>query len=250
MIDIIINEIEEKLKENIPSLSEDQIIKMYKIINPDDISFKIYGVKMKNIESIVKTVYNKHECVYLDAVEIFKHLINSNIYEEKFSSLYFLNCFKKDFNNKTIDLFYREYSLNCNTWALCDSTCLKVLGPFLNKKENHELAKHTIEKWSNSQSLWIKRASIVILLKLCMIRKDFFESKSFVFKFITKMLQNKEDYIQKSIGWLLKTCSKYKQEEIISYLKENKKILPRLILRYASEKLPKQIRSEILKKEG
>ena len=46
-------------------------------------------------------------------------------------------------------------------------------------------------------------------------------------------------YIEKGIGWLLKTCSKYKPEVIIEYLSKNKKKLSRLILRYASEKLPK-----------
>lgn len=250
MIDAIIKEIEEKLKEKIPFLTKDKISKMYKMRNPDNPNYKIYGIKMKDIETVVKTVYNKYECSYNCAVQIFKQLIKSNIAEKKFSALYFINFFKKEFHNETLDLFYREYSNHCNTWALCDSTCLKVLGPYLSKKENHELAKSTLEKWSNSEKLWIRRASIVILLKLCMSKRDFFESESFVFNFITKMLHYEEDYIQKSIGWLLKTCSKYKQEEIVKYLIKNKRILPRLILRYASEKLPEQNRSKILKKES
>ena len=62
------------------------------------------------------------------------------------------------------------------------------------------------------------------------------------------MLPDKEDYIQKGIGWLLKVCSQYDQEVIIKYLEKNKKDLSRLILRYASEKLPKVIRARILQK--
>ena len=81
-----------------------------------------------------------------------------------------------------------------------------------------------------------------------MLNKDFYVSKSYVFNLVEKMLQSNEDYIQKSIGWLLKTCSNYNQEDIVDYLKKNKKRMHRLILRYASEKLPKNVRSDLLKK--
>ncbi|MFX0072701.1 MAG: DNA alkylation repair protein, partial [Candidatus Hermodarchaeota archaeon] len=218
MMQKIVNEIKSTLKDYVPSLSEDQKIKQYKARNPDNPNYIFYGIKMKDLESIAKTIHDKYTCSYDKACEIFKQLIKSDVAEEKFAALYFLNCFKKNFNKTTIDLFYDEYSNYCNTWALCDSTCLKVLGPFLNKSGNSELAKSTIEKWSKSNSLWIKRASVVILLKLVMLNKDFYVSKSYVFNLVEKMLQSKEDYIQKSIGWLLKTCSKSNQQDIVVYL--------------------------------
>jgi 3-methyladenine DNA glycosylase AlkD len=63
------------------------------------------------------------------------------------------------------------------------------------------------------------------------------------------MLESVEyNYIEKGIGWLLKTCTKYKPDKIYEYLLKNKERFSRLILRYASEKLPKEKRAEILKK--
>ena len=88
---------------------------------------------------------------------------------------------------------------------------------------------------------------MVILLKITMVRKDFEEE--YVFDLVEKMVKYSEaNYIEKGIGWLLKTCSKYKPEVIADYLSKNKKNLSRLILRYASEKLHKEIRAEILTK--
>jgi 3-methyladenine DNA glycosylase AlkD len=116
----------------------------------------------------------------------------------------------------------------------------------LGKEINHQLAKNTIEKWSESENLWIRRASSVILLKIIMIKKEFDED--YVFEFVEKMLKFTEDYVQKGIGWLLKTCSKYNPNSIFNYLMSNKKRFPRLILRYASEKLPNERRQQILKK--
>ena len=79
-----------------------------------------------------------------------------------------------------------------------------------------------------------------------MINKDF--NENYVFELVEKMLKYPEDYIQKGIGWLLKTCSKFNPDLIFNYLKKNKERFPRLILRYASEKLPKEKRLLVLEK--
>ena len=108
---------------------------------------------------------------------------------------------------------------------------------------------YSLNDWSESNNLWIKRASMVILLKITMMRKDF--DVDYVFELVEKMLKYSEAiYIEKGIGWLLKTCSKYKPEVIADYLLANKITLSRLILRYASEKLPKENRAEILNKRS
>ena len=247
MTEDVINEIKNLLVEKTPRLTPEQKSMMYKIINPDISNYVKYGVKVAEIENIVKNAYNKFLCTYQDAIEIFKMLTKSNVEEEKFAAFLFLNRFKKFFNEGTIHLFREEYAKHCHTWSHCDSTCVRVIGPFLGKQGNEELAKKTIDEWSNSNNIWIKRASLVILLKITMIRKDF--NETFVFELVDKMLKYSEaNYIEKGIGWLLKTCSKYKPEVIIEYLSKNKENLSKLILRYASEKLPKEKRAEILNK--
>jgi len=204
---------------------------------------------MPEIEKIVKRVYEKYGCSYDDAIEVFKILTRTNIEEQKFAGFFFLNRFKKHFNEKIIDVIKEEYSEHCHTWSHCDSTCVRLLGPFLGKKGNESLAIKTINDWSGSNNLWIKRASMVILLKITMMKKDFDEK--YVFELVEEMLKYSEaNYIEKGIGWLLKTCSRYKPEVIIDYLLMNKKNLTRLILRYASEKLPKEKRAEILNKRS
>ena len=202
---------------------------------------------MPEREKIVKSVYEKYDCSYDDSIEVFRILTRVDVEEQKFAGFFFLNRFKKHFNENTVDVIREEYSKYCHTWSHCDSTGVRLLGPFLGKKGNETLAIKTINKWSNSDNLWIKRASMVILLKITMMKKDFDEV--YVFSLVEKMLKFSEaNYIEKGIGWLLKTCSKYKPEVIIDYLSKNKKTLSRLILRYASEKLPKEKRAEILRK--
>ncbi|MFX1504015.1 MAG: DNA alkylation repair protein [Promethearchaeota archaeon] len=235
------------MKNTAPKLTPEQIVRRNKIINSNNPNFFGYGHKISDIEKITKTVYRKYQCSYNDALIICKNLVSSNVLEEKFSGIFFLNHFKSSFNQATIDIFEQQLSKYCDTWAFCDSTCIRVIGPFLGKKNNQQLAKITIEKWSKSENLWVRRASMVILLKIIMIKKEF--DKDYVFNLVDKMLKYTDDYIQKGIGWLLKTCSKYNPDVIFNYLIINNDKLPRLILRYASEKLPEEKRMQILKKK-
>ena len=249
MINSIVKEISSLLLKNTPQLSEDQIDRMYRILNPDISDYVIYGIRMPDIEKIVKSVHEKFDCNYDDAIEVFRKLTRKNVEEQKFAGFFFLNRFKKQFNENIVNIIREEYSEYCHTWSHCDSTCVRLLGPFLGKKGNETLAIKTINNWSDSDNLWIKRASMVILLKITMMKKDFDED--YVFKLVEKMLKYSEaNYIEKGIGWLLKTCSKYKPEVIAEYLSKNKKNMSRLILRYASEKLPKEKRAEILNKRS
>ncbi len=244
----IINEIKTILMKNASNLTEEQRSRMYKILNSENPNFIGYGNKHSEIERLAREIHKKYQLSYEGACEIFKEFVKSDVHDEKVSGLFLLNRFKRNFNKNTVQMIYEIIPNNFDSWAITDTTMIRVIGPFLGKKGNEALAKETIDKWSSSENLWIRRAAMVILLKVIMMRKDFFISKEYVYELVEKMLQHDEDYILKGIGWLLKTCSNYKPNEIIEYLNKNKTRLPRLVLRYASEKLPKQKRVEILNK--
>lgn len=135
-------------------------------------------------------------------------------------------------------------NLYCDTWALCDSSMIKVVGPFLAKKGKEDLGNNIIKEWSDSQTLWVRRASLVIFLKIAMIKKDFEEE--FLFTLLEKVKGDSEPYIQKAIAWLLRVCSRYRSQIIYTYLLENKHNLSRLILREGSKKLKKDQRTGLL----
>ena len=246
MIDLIINEIKNHLKDNAPPLTKEQKSRMYKIINSDNPNFVGYGNKHSDIEKFVREIHNKFNLAYDGASKIFKSLIKSHIHDEKVAGIFLLNRFKKDFNEKTVDMFYEVIPKNFDSWAITDTTMIRGIGPYLAKSGNEKLAEKTIGIWSNSENIWVRRAALVILLKIIMVKKDF--NSDYVFKLIEKRRKDPEDYIHKGIGWLLKTCSNYKPEIIFNYLMKNRERLSRLILRYASEKLSKERRVDILKK--
>ncbi|TFG18732.1 MAG: DNA alkylation repair protein [Promethearchaeota archaeon] len=246
MIKNILNEIKISLSDLAPQLTREKKNRIFNIINPDISEYQILGVKTADNEKLVREIQKKYNPPYEIALEIFRNLSKFNVEEYKFAAFFFLNRYKKDFNEKTPEFFRSEYFSYCHTWSSCDSCCIRVLGLFLAK--NPEMARKTIDSWSQDRNQWIKRASLVLHLKIIMVRKEF--SEDHVFQKIEQMLPfSSEPYIEKAIGWLLKTCSKYEPDLIFNYLMDNKEKFSRLILRYSSEKLTNKNRQKILMKE-
>ncbi|MHA2474553.1 MAG: DNA alkylation repair protein, partial [Promethearchaeota archaeon] len=173
MIEEIITEITSHLKKNKPRLSEEQVSRIYKIINSNNPNFLGYGTKHSEIEKYVREIQNKYNLKYKDRLEIFEILIKSNVHDEKIAGIFLLNRFKKDFNIDTLSLVGQFIPNYYDSWAITDTTMIRVLGPFLAKKANEELAEKIITTWSESDHLWLRRASIVILLKIIMVNKNF-----------------------------------------------------------------------------
>ena len=246
MIEKIISEIRNFLKKNAPQLTKDQKSRMYKILNSDNPNFVGYGNKHSEIEKFVRKIHSEFDLSYDIASQVFKRLIKSNIHDEKVSGLFLLNRFKKDFKEETVDMIEEMIPRYFDSWAITDTTMIRVVGPYLAKSGNEKLAEKTIREWSRSEFLWVRRAALVILLKVIMVKKEF--NSDYVFTLVERMHKDPEEYIHKGIGWLLKTCSNYEPDIIFEYLMKNTRNLSRIILRYASEKLPKDKRAQILKK--
>ena len=245
MIENVLNEIKEGLLNLAPELTEEKKSRMYKIINPDITEYKILGVKTADNEKLIRDIHKKYNLSYEMAKKVFQELCILNMEECKFAAFFFINRYKKKFDESILEFFRTEYFSHCHTWSTCDSCCIRVLGPFLAK--DPQIARTTIDSWSKDPNYWIKRASLVLNLKIIMINKDFDET--YVLKQVEQMLHfSSEPYIEKAIGWLLKTCTNYKPNVIIQYLSENKQKLSRLILRYASEKLTLEVKAKIIDK--
>jgi len=63
-----------------------------------------------------------------------------------------------------------------------------------------------------------------------------------VFVITDRLMTDGDDMVRKGVGWLLKEVSKEHPQEIRDYLLKWREKTSALTLRYASEKLPKEMR--------
>jgi 3-methyladenine DNA glycosylase AlkD len=63
------------------------------------------------------------------------------------------------------------------------------------------------------------------------------------------LLSDEEDLVKKGYGWLLKVASIKYPEKVFSYIMDRREKMPRVALRYAIEKLPKQLQRQAMDKK-
>lgn len=169
-----------------------------------------------------------------------EQLLDSKIHEERLISLLILvGKFKKGTKDeqKKIFNFYLSHTKHINNWDLVDLSSHKIVGEYLLDKKRDMLIH-----LANSQHLWEKR--IAIIATAAFINRGEYED---TLEIAEILLQDKQDLIQKAVGWMLREVGKRCSEEVlVSFLAKHYKEMPRTTLRYAIERFPEEKRKQYL----
>jgi 3-methyladenine DNA glycosylase AlkD len=203
---------------------------------------KLYGIKSAIVGKIGKEYFKIiKEKNKTEILELCEDLWQSGYMEESFIACNWSYNIHKDYEPKDFKLFEKWVDSYVSNWASCDTLCNHTIGKFI---EMYPEFLSNLKIWTKSKNRWKRRASAVSLIipaKKGMFLKDIFE--------ITDMLLlDKDDMVQKGYGWMLKVASQAHQKEIYDFVTMRKAIMPRTALRYAIEKMPKELRLEAMKK--
>jgi len=203
---------------------------------------KVYGTKTSFGLKLAKDSYK--EIKDLSKKEVFalcEELYKSGYMEEAFIACNWANYKVDEFKSKDIEIFENWLNKYIDNWAECDTLCNHTIGDYLEKYPSNV---KILKKWAKSKNLWLRRAASVSLI-LPARKGDFLAE---VFELADILLLDKEDLVQKGYGWMLKEASRKHQKEVFDYIVKNKKIMPRTALRYAIEKMPKELRTVAMEK--
>jgi 3-methyladenine DNA glycosylase AlkD len=103
-----------------------------------------------------------------------------------------------------------------------------------------------LEKWNKSKNLWDRRQSIVSLLYFSRTKKVVLPYEKII-KFIDKLLDDREYYVQKAVGWALKELYQVYPKETLKYLEKNIKRISATAFSPAIEKLKKKEKDKLKK---
>lgn len=126
-----------------------------------------------------------------------------------------------------------------NNWDLVDITCHKIAGRHAYEKKD---LSH-LKKLADSKHLWSERISVVSTYYLIK-RADF----SLILELSEKFLTHKHDLMHKAVGWMLREMGKMDEKPLYDFLDKHHKVMPRTMLRYSLEKLPKDKKEHYMKK--
>jgi len=105
-----------------------------------------------------------------------------------------------------------EYLLrHSGTWALVDGLATNVAGVLA---EKHDLTA-TLDRWAADLDFWIRRSAMLALLRPLRRGEGDFERFA---RYADAMLEEKEFFIRKAIGWVLREVSKKRPELVSDWL--------------------------------
>lgn len=185
---------------------------------------KFLGVTMPNTRQVAR------EFADLPLSEI-KNLLHSAWHEDRMLGLVILTSqFKKaglDKRQKIVDFYLANLS-RVNNWDLVDVSAGCILGESLVGSKNRSILYELIK----SKNLWSRRVAVVATSAL--IRQGDFSD---IIKLAKISLTDKEDLMHKAVGWMLREAGKKDSKILITFLNEFAGRMPRVMLRYALEKL-------------
>lgn len=114
------------------------------------------------------------------------------------------------FKPSSVKLF--EYMIVTNAWwDTVDFIAANILGKFF--RNYPEMVPECTNSWMDSGNLWLQRSCILFQLKY---RQN--TDIHLLYKFIDRLKDSREFFIQKAIGWMLREYSKSNPLEVLQYV--------------------------------
>jgi hypothetical protein len=128
------------------------------------------------------------------------------------------------------------------SWSHVDSLCLGVMQPLLWQYRKETLG--LLEEWSRSPIRWKRRASIVTFVRKAAQSGEFTDE---VLHFCENLIGDKEDIVQKGVGWALKDNLRSAPDRVLIYIKDlRRRGVSSTITLYAIRDLKGAKRREVL----
>lgn len=140
--------------------------------------------------------------------------------------------------------YFKKWIERIENWEHADSLC--YLYSFLYEKYP-DLVEPTLKQWNRSKNPWKRRASVVSTIYYASKNRKA-PSLKIVFSLIEPLIQDKNPYVQKAVGWQLREAYKLWPEKTLLFLKKHLLDLPAITFSYATEKLSKK-EKEIFKRK-
>jgi 3-methyladenine DNA glycosylase AlkD len=132
------------------------------------------------------------------------------LFECRLIAVIFLERDARLLNPPDTDLI--EYLLrNSGTWALVDGLATNVAGVLA---ERHDVTP-TLDGWAADPDFWIRRSAMLALLRPLRRGEGDFERFA---GYADSMLEEKEFFIRKAIGWVLREVAKKRPELVAAWL--------------------------------
>jgi 3-methyladenine DNA glycosylase AlkD len=171
-------------------------------------------------------------------LQVADHLFTGEINEDKNVAVFLLQNITDEFGDEEFRLL-ESWLPRISNWSDHDALVHYLIAPMIVTKPARA---SRVFHWARSRSRWFRRAACVALIQGT--RREMFFSE--IIHLSGLLLSDKDDMVQKGLGWLLRETVKVDPRRAVPYLMSVRGSAPRLVLRTACETLPRVTRKAIL----
>ena len=183
-----------------------------------------------------REILREHDFRFL--TEVADQLFSGPVLEEKTAGVFLLEALDAQCGDREFRMF--ELWLDrISSWADHDGLVHYLIAPMVAAKPAR---MKFVFRWAKSPSRWHRRAACVALIRGARAKMFFPE----IVKLSELLLGDKDDMVQKGLGWLLRETAKFDAKRTVPYLMRIRGRAPRLVLRTACETLPAHTKKKIL----
>jgi len=194
--------------------------------------FDFYGVSVPQIRRIAKEFRAGNRKTSKGALwGLCRTLWAGSFHEERALAIFLLDEYHAllDYSDMpSLETMLRQ-SVN---WDQVDEISVHLVGAVL---ERDQRALEYLRKWSRDESFWMRRASL--LSQLLPFRRGKGDRALF-YSLAREMMEEKEFFVRKAIGWVLREIARREPEEVFRFVVENKPRMSGVTLREALRRLP------------
>ncbi|HEY6338237.1 MAG TPA: DNA alkylation repair protein [Candidatus Sulfotelmatobacter sp.] len=183
-----------------------------------------------------RDILREHNFDFL--VRVADHLFSGAVLEEKVAAVFLLEKLDMRCGDREFRLF-EAWLDRISSWADHDGLVHYLIAPMVAAKPARA---RTLFRWAKSPNRWHRRAACVALIQGTRQRRFLPQIK----KLSNFLLADRDDMVQKGLGWLLRETAKYDAKGTVPYLMKIRGHAPRLVLRTACETLPASLKRKVL----
>lgn len=147
--------------------------------------------------------------------------------------------FARHYGAAEFRIFERWLDKYVRNWAHCDGLASWLLAACI---ASEPALIPRLDRWTRSRNRWKRRAAAVALLQEAKKGRN----TEAIFRIATLLQDDPDDMVQKGVGWLLKETYPKRPSEVVRFLTPWRATAPRLLIRYAAEKMNARDRAFIM----
>ncbi len=198
-----------------------------------------YGTSMPAIRSATLGVTGRGRLAHDEVIALVEELWRVPVHERRAAAVEVLEAHGEVLRAEDATLLERLLR-ESRTWALVDSLAASVVGPLVEREPS---LGSVLDRWAADEDFWIRRSALLALL--LPLRQGAGDFDRFA-RYAETMLAEKEFFIRKAIGWVLRDTARKRPELVFGWLLPRAALASGLTVREAIKPLSPEQQAAIL----